>query len=251
MLEISGVGEVKYEKYAKPFESEILKYIEENNIKKASNIHTKLDKELDYIEVTTDKTLLEKLIEIRSNISKKERSLPSMVISKNTLKEISGRYPQTKEQLLDISGFGPVKVEKYGDIILNTIVEHINENNIDTNWRDKKRLKVIIDGDSRKNEEIAIDMLREDKSLEDISIELEVSVSTILGYVTDFIKAGEEVDFNLDLNKYYTSEEENIIIEVCEEEGFDKVSIIKKKLPDTIRYESIRSVILKKYYNII
>ena len=250
MLTVSGVGEIKYEKYGQPFESAILRYLEENNIQKKANTSNKVDKELDYIDVTTDKYLLDKLIEIRNDIASKERTLPAMVIPKNTLKEISGRYPQNKEQLLDISGFGPVKVEKYGDLILDTVVNHVKDNNIEVNFREKKKLKIIIDGDSRKNEEIAIDMLKENKSLEEIASYLEISISTILGYVTDYIKAGGEIDFDLELDKYYDLEVAATIIDVCEEEGIDKISIIKKKLPDYIKYESIRAVILKKYYNI-
>ena len=250
MLTVSGVGEIKYEKYGQPFESAILRYLEENNIQKKANTSNKVDKELDYIDVTTDKYLLDKLIEIRNDIASKERTLPAMVMPKNTLKEISGRYPQNKEQLLDISGFGPVKVEKYGDLILDTVVNHVKDNNIEVNFREKKRLKIIIDGDSRKNEEIAIDMLRENKSLEEIASYLEISISTILGYVTDYIKAGGEIDFELELDKYYDLEVAATIIDVCEEEGIDKISIIKNKLPDYIKYESIRAVILKKYYNI-
>ena len=250
MLTVSGVGEIKYEKYGQPFESAILRYLEENNIQKKANTSNKVDKELDYIDVTTDKYLLDKLIEIRNDIASKERTLPAMVMPKNTIKEISGRYPQNKEQLLDISGFGPVKVEKYGDLILDTVVNHVKDNNIEVNFREKKRLKIIIDGDSRKNEEIAIDMLKENKSLEEIASYLEISISTILGYVTDYIKAGGEIDFELELDKYYDLEVAATIIDVCEEEGIDKISIIKKKLPDYIKYESIRAVILKKYYNI-
>ena len=177
MLTVSGVGEIKYEKYGQPFESAILRYLEENNIQKKANTSNKVDKELDYIDVTTDKELLEKLIEIRNDIASKERTLPAMVIPKNTLKEISGRYPQNKEQLLDISGFGPVKIEKYGDLILDTVVNHVKDNNIEVNFREKKKLKIIIDGDSRKNEEIAIDMLKENKSLEEIASYLEISIS--------------------------------------------------------------------------
>ena len=250
MLTVSGVGEIKYEKYGQPFESAILRYLEENNIQKKANNSNKVDKELDYIDVTTDKELLEKLMDIRKDIASKERALPAMVIPKNTLKEISGRYPQNKEQLLDISGFGPVKVEKYGDLILDTVVNHVKDNNIEVNFREKKKLKIIIDGDSRKNEEIAIDILKENKSLEEIASYLEISISTILGYVTDYIKAGGEIDFELELDKYYDLEVAATIIDVCEEEGIDKISIIKKKLPDYIKYESIRAVILKKYYNI-
>ncbi|GAA0863002.1 DNA helicase RecQ [Paraclostridium tenue] len=247
MLSISGVGEIKYEKYAKPFESAILRYVEEHNI--IPNNKSKSDtKELNFIEVTTDKELYEQLNIKRQELAKTERVLPSMIISKNSLKEISGRYPTNKEQLKDITGFGPVKIDKYGDDFLEIVLEYIKDKEISIDWIEKKKLKVIIDGDSRSNEEIAIDMIKENNELDYISKEIEVSISTILGYITDIIKSGKEIDFNINLNKYYNDDEKNMILNICEEEGIDKVSNIKKKLPDNIKYEAIRAVILENYY---
>ncbi|WP_055340086.1 DNA helicase RecQ [Paraclostridium sordellii] len=245
MLNISGVGEIKYDKYGKVFESIISKYVDENNINKTVDTN-----EIDFMEITTDKDLYNILYDIRSDTANKEKVLPPMIISKNSLKEISGRYPITDEQLKDISGFGPVKVEKYGSRILEEVVKYVKEKEIDPNWTYKKRLKLIIDGDSRSNEEIAIDMLKDGESLENVSNELEVSISTILGYISDILKEGKSIDFEINLNKYFTKEEEELIINVCESQGIDKISIIKKNLPDYIRYESIRSVILKKYYSL-
>ena len=118
MLNISGVGEIKYDKYGKVFESIISKYVDENNINKTVDTN-----EIDFMEITTDKDLYNILYDIRSDIANKEKILPPMIISKNSLKEISGRYPITDEQLKDISGFGPVKVEKYGSRILEEVVK--------------------------------------------------------------------------------------------------------------------------------
>ncbi|MEG2984084.1 MAG: DNA helicase RecQ [Peptostreptococcaceae bacterium] len=251
MLNISGVGEIKYEKYGDLFESIILRYIEENNIKPINRSKTNTS-ELNFIEVTTNNDLYEKLYIKRQELAKKEKVLPSMVISKNSLKEISGRYPTDKDKLKDISGFGPVKVDRYGDSILDIVLTYIDENKISNQWVDKKRMKVIIDGDSRSNEEIAIDMIRENQDLDTIAKELEVSVSTILGYITDMIKVGQVIDYNnIDLQKYYTDDEKEMILNVCEKEGIEKVSNIKKQLPDNIKYESIRAVILNKYYCVI
>ncbi|ESW20522.1 hypothetical protein PHAVU_006G216200 [Phaseolus vulgaris] len=44
-----------------------------------------------------------------------------------TLQQISKRVPRTKEELLDINGIGKAKVSKYGDKILETIENTINE----------------------------------------------------------------------------------------------------------------------------
>ena len=213
-----------------------------------NNTYKSDTKELNFIEVTTDKKLYEQLNAKRQELANKERVLPSMIISKNSLKEISGRYPTNKKQLKDITGFGPVKVDKYGDDFLEIVLDYIKDKEISTSWIEKKKLKVIIDGDSRSNEEIAIDMIKDNNELDYISKEIEVSISTILGYITDMIKSGKEIDFKVNLNKYYNDDEKNMILSICEEEGIDKVSNIKKKLPDNIKYETIRAVILENYY---
>jgi ATP-dependent DNA helicase RecQ len=74
----------------------------------------------------------------------------------NSLKEISGRYPNTLEKLKDISGMGPKKITSYGEIIVKIVHEYLAENNKEISWTDRKRKKVIIDGEIRENDQIAI-----------------------------------------------------------------------------------------------
>ena len=252
MLNISGVGEIKYEKYGKKFEEIIEKYIKEKNIDKSklnkvSGNTTGLNS--DYFNVTTDKKLYERLREYRLSVSKLEGVLPYMVLSSNSLKEISGRYPLDEEQLKDIGGVGPVKINKYGEDIINIVKEYIKENNITPKWEEKKRLKLVIDGDSRKNEEIALDLLNQNKDINEVVDELEISVSTVLGYVCDYIKLGNRINFDIDLKCMYTENEKEMILDAISRFGDEKVSVIKKVMPDYVKYESIRAVILERYLN--
>ena len=252
MLNISGVGQIKYEKYGNRFEDIIEKYIEEKNIDKSklnkvSEKSTGLNSE--YFNVTTDKKLYEKLREYRLSVSKLEGVLPYMILGSNTLKEISGRYPLDEEQLKDIGGIGPVKINKYGEDIINIVKEYIKENNITPKWEEKKRLKLVIDGDSRKNDEIALDLLNQNKHINDVADELEVSVSTVLGYVYDYIKLGNSINFDIDLKCMYTDSEKEMILDAINRFGDEKVSVIKKVMPDYVKYESIRAVILERYLN--
>ena len=250
MLNISGVGQIKYEKYGKRFEDIIEKYIEEKNIDKSklntvSGKSTGLNSE--YFNVTTDKKLYERLRDYRLSVSKLEGVLPYMILSSNTLKEISGRYPLDEEQLKDICGIGPVKINKYGEDIINIVKEYIQENNINPKWEEKKRLKLVLDGDSRKNDEIALDLLNQNKDINDVADELEISVSTVLGYVYDYIKLGNNINFDIDLKCMYTENEKEMILDAINRFGDEKVSIIKKVMPDYVKYESIRAVILERY----
>ncbi len=231
MLNISGVGQIKYERYGKRFEDIIEKYIEEKNIDKSklntvSGKSTGLNSE--YFNVTTDKKLYERLRDYRLSVSKLEGVLPYMILSSNTLKEISGRYPLDEEQLKDIGGIGPVKINKYGEDIINIVKEYIQENNINPKWEEKKRLKLVLDGDSRKNDEIALDLLNQNKDINDVADELEISVSTVLGYVYDYIKLGNNINFDIDLKCMYTENEKEMILDAINRFGDEKVSVIKK-----------------------
>lgn len=252
MLNISGIGEIKYEKYGKRFEDIIEKYIEEKNIDK-SKLDMVSGKPMglnsEYFNVTTDKKLYEKLREYRLSVSKLEGVLPYMVLSSNSLKEVSGRYPLDKDQLKDIGGIGPVKINKYGDDIINIVKEYIKENNIAPKWEEKKRLKLVLDGDSRKNDEIALDLLNQNKDINEVADYLETSVSTVLGYICDYIKLGNNINFDIDLKCMYNESEKEMILDAISRFGDEKVSVIKKVMPDYVKYESIRAVILERYLN--
>ena len=123
------------------------------------------------------------------------------------------------------------------------------EKNIHTVWKDRKRKKVIIDNEHRDNSQIAIDMLKDKIDIHTVSNEIEVSISTILGYVTDYIREFGENVFDIDLNQFFNNEEEILISTACEAHNYEKIGDIKKQLPSYIKYESIRAVILKKYFN--
>ncbi|MEG1312253.1 MAG: DNA helicase RecQ [Romboutsia sp.] len=255
MLRISGVGEVKYERYGHKFEDIIQKYIEEKNINKEevfnnleNNQRTRA-KDNEYFEVTTDNKLYERLKYYRLSVSKLEGTLPYMVLGANTLKEISGRFPLELEQLKDIGGIGPVKISKYGEDIIEIVKKYVDENNIEVKWDEKKRLKLILDGDSRKSDEIALDLLNQGMNIKDVCNEIEISLSTVLGYICDYIKENQDIKFDIDTKSLYNENDKDLILEMCNKLGEDKIGIIKKELPEHIKYENIRAVILEKYLN--
>ena len=121
-LDITGVGEIKYDKYGERFIDLISKYVFENNIIKNdidNNTLISKDSENDNLFMISSDNELYKILRVtREEFAKKEGVNPSYIISQNTLKEISGRYPETLEEIKDISGFGPKKIETYVDKII-------------------------------------------------------------------------------------------------------------------------------------
>lgn len=250
MLNITGVGELKYSKYGELFENTIRKYSEDNNIKISGEgtleiITSNNDNDLK-LEIKTDDKLYNLLFEARKKWAEKEKNAyPQSIMHMNILKEISGRYPVSIEELKDISGFGPKKIEAYGDEIIEIVNNYILENNIEHVWVQKNKRKVIIDGETRNSDQIAVDMLKENVNIHEVSEKLELSVSTILGYVSEYIKEFGEIKFNINFEEFYNEEEESAILNAINEVGFEKISDLKKALPKYTKYESIRAVILK------
>ncbi|AQS04444.1 DNA helicase RecQ [Clostridium beijerinckii] len=255
MLKVSGVGEVKYNKYGKVFEDVIRNFVEEHEIAIPDHDEGLLDEqksinkdEESRVEVKTDLELYERLDNARKEFAKEERALPQAILTMNTLKEISGRCPSSLDELKDITGMGPKKISLYGEKIINVVNEYLSENDRKVEWIERKRRKVIIDGETRENDQISIDMLKQNINIHEVSQKLEISISTILGYVTDYIKEFGENAFYINLEEFYNKEDEKLIIDACQKHGYDKINVLKKELPSHIKYESIRAVILKKYY---
>ena len=79
---------------------------------------------------TVDNELFEILRRLRHEIAVSEKVPPYMVFGDSTLKELSSRMPVDKEQMLEVSGVGERKYDKYGQRFIEKIMNYLNSNNI-------------------------------------------------------------------------------------------------------------------------
>jgi len=71
-----------------------------------------------------DPALLEALMEWRRNLARAS-SVPAYVIfHDSTLRTVAAVQPATRPALLEVAGIGPVKVERYGDAVLDLVRTH-------------------------------------------------------------------------------------------------------------------------------
>ena len=68
-----------------------------------------------------DLSIFERLRALRLEISKQNGIPPYVVFSDKTLKEMAEKLPHTKEAMLEVSGVGEVKFERYGEAFLELI----------------------------------------------------------------------------------------------------------------------------------
>ena len=71
--------------------------------------------------------LYEMLVSLRSEIAKEEGIAPYMVFGDATLKNMASVYATNKEEMLNISGVGQIKYEKYGKRFEDIIEKYIEE----------------------------------------------------------------------------------------------------------------------------
>lgn len=98
---------VKYEELVA--ENEVLKSKETKIIEDTS---AKVDKEAE---------LITSLKAFRLEQSRKEKIKPYYIFNDAQMQDLIAKNPQNKEELCQVSGFGKVKSEKYGDCILNIL----------------------------------------------------------------------------------------------------------------------------------
>lgn len=78
-------------------------------------------------KIDVSNELFEILRALRKDIASREGVPPYFIFADSTLKEMSTRYPVSKEQMLDIGGVGNVKYERYGEYFIEAINEYVNE----------------------------------------------------------------------------------------------------------------------------
>ena len=205
---------------------------------------------------TVDNELFEILRRLRHEIAVSEKVPPYMVFGDSTLKELSSRMPVDKEQMLEVSGVGERKYDKYGQRFIEKIMNYLNSNNINHIWISKAKSDISIE-EKKNNIEGSknikeksyintVEMLRVCGSLRKTAGERELTLTTIISHVEKYISEGNSIDFKIDFSDIFNEQDEEIVKEVIKNVGFNKLKAIKEQVPSNISYDVIKGIILKK-----
>jgi ATP-dependent DNA helicase RecQ len=72
---------------------------------------------------SADEALFERLRELRKTLADRQRVPAYVVFSDRTLREMAERRPRTLGALLQVSGVGPAKLDRYGDAFLEVLLK--------------------------------------------------------------------------------------------------------------------------------
>lgn len=132
---------VKSKNLVKDYSNQSIEKESKNNIiceVKNPNAQLKADEEYRKISIF----LKEELSRVRTYFAQLEVLAPYYIFDNKVLEELVTNIPTSKKLLMNISGVGKAKAEKYGERILSTIKMVVNQYQIDEyQWRRYKRVK--------------------------------------------------------------------------------------------------------------
>jgi ribonuclease D len=159
------------------------------------------------------------LLALRNQICE-PRNLPIYVVAgSKTLLEMADYLPLNSKDLLKINGFGPAKVEKYGELFINIIQKYCTDNKLTSRMhelstaktektekaekKDKKQK-----GDSHRE---TYELYKSGKTIDEIVALRGLAVSTVCTHLSRFVALG-----NLDINKLVSTEKREKAMKLME-----------------------------------
>lgn len=197
-------------------------------------------------KVKADNELLDRLKQLRKEISQEESVPPFMIFPDATLKELSEYMPTKEEDLLKIKGIGERKAEVYGERFIKSITEYMDENGIDINNMDSYEGTKSNKDSKIKTHVLSYNLYKEGKSIKEIADERNLKAITIQEHLFKCLSEGMEVDLDNFIKKDY----ERLILDTIKKVGGTKLKPVKDELPPEVDYMCIKSV-WYKYKDII
>nr|WP_321237624.1 helix-turn-helix domain-containing protein [uncultured Psychroserpens sp.] len=190
------------------------------------------------IDGTTNVELFELLRELRNTIAQREDLIHYQIFTQKALYEMCETLPTNTAELKSVSGMGKVRVQRYGNEILEVIRSYCEENDIETSvdieifeTPKPKRLK----GDTKKE---SLVLFQSGKPIEDIANSRELNINTIIGHLASFISSGEIKVTDL-ISEVHYKELKALIPKYT----FENLSDLKHQIDDKYTYAELRLVI--------
>lgn len=192
-------------------------------------------------QVSMDDPLFEELRGVRKRIAEEERVPPFVIFSDSTLKDMCAKLPKTKEMFLQISGVGENKLQKYGEIFIETICQFCKDN---ANYQAEAIEQTAPKKSAKKSEgDSHLETLRlhhTGLSIEEIANERGLALSTIENHLLQCAQQQLDVNFTELIPAQFMPLLESAVSQA----GREKLKPIKELLPEEISYFMIKGYLL-------
>lgn len=191
---------------------------------------------------TADKTLFALLKDLRKQLSRKEDLPPFVIFQDPSLEDMAIQYPIKLDELLQITGVGAGKAQKYGAPFLELIAKYVEENEIIRPMDmvvksvvNKSGLKVYI-----------IQAIDRKVPLEDIANAKSLPVKELLTELESIVASGTKLDISYYIDEYVDPYHQDEIYDYFHDAETDSIENALKELgEEEFNEEEVRLVRLK------
>ncbi len=149
-------------------------------------------------------TLFKKLKGTRMKLADENNVPPYIIFSDKTLYEMANEKPQFENELLNISGVGQVKMEKYGDDFLFTIRDYVKQTKQQKNHHAVENIFLT-----------TYELYKQGLSPEEIGAKRKINPVTIYSHLCQLHEKG----YNINLTQYVNDGETELIKHYITEKG--------------------------------
>ncbi len=207
------------------------------------------DKKTSISEQEYDAALFELLRKKRKELADAANMPPYIIFPDTTLIDIAAYFPQNRESLLTMQGVGTTKLEKYGEIFLNLIIEYCTTHDIAEKPKRQWKSPLAKAKATGTRRHIAVgEAYNAGKSVQDLMTEFGVKQKTILDHLSKYLKEGYALDRAADFLDVSTlsPEQQQQVLHTFEQLGAEFLRPIFEAFHERINYDELR--IMRLYY---
>ncbi len=190
----------------------------------------------EYIDTTEHEKLFDELRILRMIISQSEDIPPYQVFTQQTLYEMCRYFPVTPKQLRAINGMGKIRVNKYGDEIIEAIKNYVGKNDLESREVEEKQKKLSQKKGSSQKE--SFKLFKEGMSIQEIAKNRGFVVGTIESHLSEFITTGE-----IDITELIPKKRVEKLKKIMKKTKFEGLGELKTKVGDAFTYSEMRMVL--------
>ncbi|WP_298878956.1 helix-turn-helix domain-containing protein [uncultured Polaribacter sp.] len=179
-----------------------------------------------------DPLLALKLRELRDEIRIAENIPAFQIFTQETLYALCDALPRSEKEMLKVKGMGKIRVQKYGEEILQVIEQYCKENGINKFNEQKKE-------DKKPTKQITLELFKSGLSIKEIAKERNLTTGTIESHLASYIPNGDVDILELIPLKKYKK-----LINQIEEVEFKNLTELKEKVDKSFTYMELRMVLL-------
>ncbi len=190
-------------------------------------------------EMQYEHALFNRLKDLRRELASFEEVPAYVILSDASLKELAGYMPFSASDVANITGFGKIKIEKYGDAFTKVVREYCAEHGLQSRISEKSTKRERREAPERDSDtkQQTLTLFMNGKTTQEIASVRSMTLSTIEGHLAFYVERKK-----LDITQVVSVDKIPVIEKAVKDLGSERLSPIKQALGDLYSYGEIRCV---------